>query len=56
MDRVAPASIAGGPGLTASRAAAVATVSGVAAPRGGGGPQKAIRPSLWWCRIVSSGY
>ena len=35
------------------RAAAVAAVAaGVAAARGGGGLQEAIRPSRWWSRIV----
>ena len=33
-------------------AVARAAAAGVAAVRGGGGPQEAIRPSRWWSRIV----
>ena len=33
-------------------AACIAASPGVAAARGDGGPQEAIRPSHWWSRIV----
>ena len=39
-------------GCLAVRAAAVAVAAGVAAARGGGGSQEAIRPSRWWSRFV----